>query len=105
MHEPLERANDRALAVNRGMENAKQRGVLRGWRRYTQHAPVWEPYWVPEPTSASVHLATPLLNLHDAELFLAGVAAALTSLPGQPPIAVADPDDRAPLADAPGHGR
>jgi hypothetical protein len=63
-------------AVDRGMEHARQAGALREWRRLPGSTDT-DPYWAAEPVSATVRMPH-TMNLAQAEIFLAGVAAGLT---------------------------
>ncbi len=66
----------RVAAIDRGMDNAMTRGALHSWSKGDS---LGAPLWRVEPASPIVRMPTATLDTHEAELFLAGVAAGLTA--------------------------
>ena len=76
------RHQQRAQAVDRAFAVAQGAGVIRRWERIPDSTPE-RPYWSADPRSLIVRAPT-TYDLRDAELFLSGVAAALTATTDAP---------------------
>ena len=76
------RRQRRIDSVDRGFAHAQRVGAIRDWRRFPDSTPQ-RPFWAAEPRSLLVRMPH-TYDLHDAELFLAGVAAALTATTDAP---------------------